>query len=193
MVHGEKVSIRTPEDAVAHGIGYLSEDRKHFGLATGMDVESNIVLASMRRFLSLGFFLASARIRETAATFVRRLGIKTPSVAQKVRPALGRQPAEDRDRQMAGCAIATSCSSTSRRAASTSAPRARSTSCCNALAEQGKAIVMISSELPEVLRLSHRILVMCEGRDHRRAHAGREPRRSRSCSWRPSANRAEAA
>ena len=46
-----------PADAVAHGIGYLSEDRKHFGLATGLDVETNIVLASMRRFLALGFVL----------------------------------------------------------------------------------------------------------------------------------------
>ncbi len=56
-VRGEKVTIRSPADAVKRGIGYLSEDRKHFGLATGMDVESNIVLASMQRYLSLGFFL----------------------------------------------------------------------------------------------------------------------------------------
>ena len=49
-----------------------------------MDVESNIVLASMRRFLSLEFFLRRPVIRDTAASFVKRLGIKTPSVAQKV-------------------------------------------------------------------------------------------------------------
>ena len=66
------------------GIGYLSEDRKHFGLATGMDVESNIVLASCGAFLSLGFFCSKrAGIRDTAASFVRRLAIKTPSVDAK--------------------------------------------------------------------------------------------------------------
>ncbi len=48
-----------------------------------MDVESNIVLASMRRFLSLGFFLKRPVIRDTAASFVKRLGIKTPSTRRK--------------------------------------------------------------------------------------------------------------
>ncbi len=55
FVHGRKVDIRSPADAVRVGIGYLSEDRKRYGLATGMDVETNIVLASFRKFLvSLG-------------------------------------------------------------------------------------------------------------------------------------------
>ncbi len=49
-IHGRKVAIRRPQDAVRAGIGYLSEDRKHFGLATGMDVRNNIVLASLSRF-----------------------------------------------------------------------------------------------------------------------------------------------
>ena len=45
------MSIRTPEHAVANGIGYLSEDRKRFGLATGMDVESNVVMSNLREYL----------------------------------------------------------------------------------------------------------------------------------------------
>ena len=96
------------QDAVQHGIGYLSEDRKHFGLATGMDVESNIALADLRRFLSPGApFLNDARpSARLAASFVKQLGIKTPSVTQTVRQAaLGRQPAENRDRQMAGAGL----------------------------------------------------------------------------------------
>jgi ribose transport system ATP-binding protein len=52
LVHGKRVEIRSPADAVAAGIGYLSEDRKHFGLATGMDVRANIVMASLARFAS---------------------------------------------------------------------------------------------------------------------------------------------
>jgi len=141
-IRNEKVSIRTPSDAVANGVGYLSEDRKHFGLATGMDVESNIVLASMRRFLSLGFFLKRPIIRDTAASFVRRLGIKTPSIAQKVALLSG----GNQQKIVIAKWLVRDCE------------------LLFALAEQGRAVVMISSELPEVLRLSHRILVMCEGR-----------------------------
>ena len=84
IVHGQTASIKTPTDAVKHGIGYLSEDRKHFGLATGMDVEANIVLTTMKRFLSANFFLKQKAIRETALHFVKQLDIKTPNVSQKV-------------------------------------------------------------------------------------------------------------
>src|SRR5580698_2853731 len=57
IVKGVKARMRQPSDAVARGIGYLSEDRKRFGLATKMDVESNIVMSNLRKFLSLNFFL----------------------------------------------------------------------------------------------------------------------------------------
>jgi ribose transport system ATP-binding protein len=162
-IHKEKVSIRTPADAVAKGIGYLSEDRKHFGLATGMDVESNIVLASMRRFLSLGFFLKRPVIRDTAASFVKRLGIKTPSVAQKVALLSGgnQQKIVIAKWLVRDCEILFFDEPT--RGIDVGA-KSEIYKLLNALAEQGRAIVMISSELPEVLRLSHRILVMCEGR-----------------------------
>ncbi|MDB5767130.1 MAG: putative fucose transporter, ATP-binding component, partial [Collimonas fungivorans] len=78
-VHGAKVTIRSPRDAVAHGIGYLSEDRKHFGLATGLDVKTNVAMSSMNRFLTQGLFLDQAAIRDTAQDYVRQLSIKTPS------------------------------------------------------------------------------------------------------------------
>jgi len=162
-IRNEKVSIRTPSDAVANGVGYLSEDRKHFGLATGMDVESNIVLASMRRFLSLGFFLKRPIIRETAASFVKRLGIKTPSVAQKVALLSGgnQQKIVIAKWLVRDCEILFFDEPT--RGIDVGA-KSEIYKLLNALAEQGRAVVMISSELPEVLRLSHRILVMCEGR-----------------------------
>ena len=61
QVHGKQVHIHSPADAVRHGIGYLSEDRKRFGLALGMDVETNIVLATLQRFLRLLGWLDDAR------------------------------------------------------------------------------------------------------------------------------------
>jgi ribose transport system ATP-binding protein len=162
-VRNQEVSIRTPSDAVANGIGYLSEDRKHFGLAVNMDVESNIVLASMRRFLSLGFFLRRPIIRDTAMSLVKRLGIKTPSIAQKVALLSGgnQQKIVIAKWLVRDCEILFFDEPT--RGIDVGA-KSEIYKLLNALAEQGRAIVMISSELPEVLRLSHRILVMCEGR-----------------------------
>ena len=101
-VKGNKVSIETPTDAVKHGIGYLSEDRKHFGLATGMDVASNIVLSTMKRFLAFNFILKHSAINEAARSFIKQLEIKTPSLQQKVSLLSGGRSTKNRDRQMAG-------------------------------------------------------------------------------------------
>ena len=59
-VRGKKVPVRTPSDAVAVGIGYLSEDRKRFGLALGMDVDANMVMANLARFLVVPLLPARA-------------------------------------------------------------------------------------------------------------------------------------
>ena len=162
-VRGQKVVVRSPADAVKHGIGYLSEDRKHFGLATGMDVESNIVLTTMKRFLTGGFFLKQKAIRETALNFVKQLDIKTPSVSQKVAFLSGgnQQKVVIAKWLVRDCEVLFFDEPT--RGIDVGA-KSEIYKLLNTLAEQGRAIVMISSELPEVLRLSHRILVMCEGR-----------------------------
>ena len=162
-VHGKVVSIKSPRQAVAHGIGYLSEDRKHFGLATGLDVETNIVLASLREFVSLGTFLDQAAIRRTAEDYVRRLAVKTPTVSQPVRLLSGgnQQKVVIAKWLLRDCDILFFDEPT--RGIDVGA-KAEIYKLLNALAAQGKAIVVISSELPEVLRLAHRVVVMCEGR-----------------------------
>ena len=163
IVHGQTASIKTLTDAVKHGIGYLSEDRKHFGLATGMDVEANIVLTTMKRFLSANFFLKQKAIRETALHFVKQLDIKTPNVSQKVAFLSGgnQQKVVIAKWLVRDCEVLFFDEPT--RGIDVGA-KSEIYKLLNTLAEQGRAIVMISSELPEVLRLSHRILVMCEGR-----------------------------
>jgi len=162
-VHGTKVSIKSPKDAVAHGIGYLSEDRKHFGLATGLDVKTNVVMSSMNRFLKRGLFLNQPAIRHTVDGFVRQLSIKTPSIDQPVRLLSGgnQQKIVIAKWLLRDCDILFFDEPT--RGIDIGAKN-EIYKLLNALAEKGKAIVMISSELPEVLRMSHRILVMCEGR-----------------------------
>ncbi|HSI56982.1 MAG TPA: sugar ABC transporter ATP-binding protein [Ideonella sp.] len=162
-VHGRAVRIHSPADAVAQGIGYLSEDRKHFGLATGLDVETNIVLSSLRSFAGPGFMLDQRAIRETALSYVQRLDIRTPSVEQPVRLLSGgnQQKIVIAKWLLRDCDILFFDEPT--RGIDIGA-KSEIYKLLGALAGQGKAIVMISSELPEILRMSHRILVMCEGR-----------------------------
>jgi ribose transport system ATP-binding protein len=148
---------------VAHGIGYLSEDRKHFGLATGLDVETNIALSNLPSFVGAHLMLDEAAMRSTAERYVQQLQIKTPSVRQPVRLLSGgnQQKIVIAKWLLRDCDILFFDEPT--RGIDVGA-KAEIYKLLNALAAQGKAIVVISSELPEVLRLSHRILVMCEGR-----------------------------
>jgi ribose transport system ATP-binding protein len=163
LVHGKEVAIRTPADAVAHGIGYLSEDRKRYGLALIMDVEANIVLASLRRFAGRLGLIKFARTKAAAEEQVKGLAIKTPSLAQRVRNLSGgtQQKVVVAKWLTADTEILIFDEPT--RGIDVGA-KSEIYRLLNDLAQQGKAIIMISSELPEILRMSHRILVMCEGR-----------------------------
>jgi ribose transport system ATP-binding protein len=162
-INGVKATIRKPSDAVSRGIGYLSEDRKRFGLATGMDVESNIVMSDLGKFLSARMFLRRSKIRKTAAHFINLLAIRTPSPMQPVRLLSGGNQQKiviakwlERD-----CDVLFFDEPT--RGIDVGA-KSEIYKLLRSLAGQGKAIVMISSELPEILRMSDRIVVMCEGR-----------------------------
>jgi ribose transport system ATP-binding protein len=163
FIHGGKAVIKSPSDAVAHGIGYLSEDRKRFGLATGMDVESNVVMSNLAKYLAMTFLLRKRAIRDTTGRFIRVLNIRTPSATQEVRLLSGGNQQKivvakwlDRD-----CDVLFFDEPT--RGIDIGAKN-EIYKLLRSLADQGKAIVMISSELPEILRMSDRIIVMCEGR-----------------------------
>ena len=162
-VHGKLAHIKSPGDAVRQGIGYLSEDRKRYGLALGMDVETNIVLATFRKFLRAFGRVDAGRTRSVAQQLVERLAIKTPSLRQKVRNLSGgtQQKVVVAKWLTANTDILIFDEPT--RGIDVGA-KSEIYHLLNELARQGKAIIMISSELPEILRMSHRILVMCEGR-----------------------------
>ncbi|MDP9044354.1 MAG: sugar ABC transporter ATP-binding protein [Pseudomonadota bacterium] len=163
LVHGRPARIRSPRDAVTHGIGYLSEDRKQFGLATAMDVQSNIAMSSLARLLRLRMFIDTGAVARTARGYVSRLGIRTPSVAQPVKLLSGgnQQKVVIAKWLLRDCDILFFDEPT--RGIDVGA-KAEIHKLIDALAAQGKAIVVISSELPEILRLAHRVVVMCEGR-----------------------------
>ncbi len=163
LVDGKPVRIRSPQDAVRAGIGYLSEDRKHFGLATGMDVRNNIALATLKRFTGAAGVLRDGAMRQTAQGYIKQLAIKTPSDTQEARLLSGgnQQKVVIAKWLLRDCPILIFDEPT--RGIDIGA-KSEIYKLLNALAAQGRAIIVISSELPEVLRLSHRIAVMCEGR-----------------------------
>jgi ribose transport system ATP-binding protein len=162
-VRGNLIPLRSPEDAVQAGIGYLSEDRKHFGLATGMDVESNITLPSLRRWLKWGVFLKKSAIQDISQQMVDKLRIKTPSLTQTAKLLSGgnQQKVVIAKWLVQDCDVLIFDEPT--RGIDIGAKN-EIYKLLNDLAAQGRAIIVISSELPEVLLLSHRVLVMCEGR-----------------------------
>jgi ribose transport system ATP-binding protein len=162
-VHGRRVDIRSPADAVKLGIAYLSEDRKRYGLALGMTVETNIVLASLNRFMSSFGRIDTGRTRTVAEQRVKDLGIKTPSVRQRTRNLSGgtQQKVVIAKWLTADTDILIFDEPT--RGIDVGA-KSEIYHLLNELARDGKSIIMISSELPEILRMSHRVIVMCEGR-----------------------------
>jgi ribose transport system ATP-binding protein len=162
-IHGKKVSVKTPKDAVEHGLAYLSEDRKRFGIVTTMSVRDNITLPSWARYVASRFWMKDAGLNQAARKFVDMLKVKTPSVNQETRLLSGgnQQKVVIAKWLLRDCDILFFDEPT--RGIDIGA-KAEIYKLLQGLADQGKAIVVISSELPEVLRLSHRIIVMCEGR-----------------------------
>jgi ribose transport system ATP-binding protein len=162
-VHGRPVRINSPTDAVRYGIGYLSEDRKQFGLALGLDVETNTVLAAVQKFLRLLGVVDPRKTRAIADRQVQGLSIKTPSLRQKVRNLSG----GNQQKVVIGKWLTADSNilifDEPTRGIDVGA-KSEIYKLLNDLTRQGKSIIMISSELPEILRMSHRILVMCEGR-----------------------------
>jgi ribose transport system ATP-binding protein len=170
-VHGKPVTIHNPAQAAALGLGYLSEDRKHLGLLLEQDVASNIALPSVRdRFSRFGLFDLAAS-RRTAREMVARLKIKTPSERRVTKNLSGgnQQKVVIAKWLVKDCDILIFDEPT--RGIDIGA-KSEIYDLLNQLTESGKSIIMISSELPEVLRMSHRIVVMAEGRVAGVLHAG---------------------
>ena len=162
-LRGRPVRIGNPADAARLGVGYLSEDRKHLGLLLEQDVTSNVALSTITdRFASWGFLRPKA-MRDRAKEMVDALRIRTPSVDQTVQNLSGgnQQKVVIARWLVKDCDVLIIDEPT--RGIDVGA-KEEIYRLLDELAGQGKSIVMISSELPEVLRMSHRVVVMSEGR-----------------------------
>ena len=162
-VHGKKANIKHPSNAVKQGIGYLSEDRKRYGLALIRNIETNMMLASYENFSMAKLIVNSNKANQTAKGKVDELRIITPSIRQIVNNLSGgnQQKVVMAKWLIRNCDILIFDEPT--RGIDVGA-KSEVYKLMNNLAREGKSIIMISSELPEILRMSHRVIVMCEGR-----------------------------
>ena len=161
-INGQKVTINTPEDAVKSGIGYLSEDRKGYGIVVQKTVAENSTMATLEKYTK-GLFIDKKAEKDVAQKYVESLATKTPSVDQLVVNLSGgnQQKVVIAKWLVRNCDILIFDEPT--RGIDVGAKN-EIYKLMNKLAEEGKAIIMISSEMTEILRMSDRIVVMCEGK-----------------------------
>lgn len=161
-VGGQPVEISSPADAVRHSIAYLSEDRKRYGLLLDKSLVENIALPSYGRW-SRGIVVNDDAAVQTAERFIEQLRIKTPSPWQEVQYLSG----GNQQKVVLAKWLARDCDvliiDEPTRGIDVGA-KEEIYRLLEDLAAQGKAIIVISSEIPEVLRLAHRVAVMWEGR-----------------------------
>lgn len=161
-INGKKVEINSPEDAVSNGIGYLSEDRKRYGIVVGKSVAENTTMATLKEFMS-GLFINRKKEDDVAWKYVKDLKTKTPAVDTEVVNLSG----GNQQKVVIAKWLARNCDilifDEPTRGIDVGA-KSEIYTLMNELVSQGKSIIMISSEMTEVLRMSDRIVIMCEGR-----------------------------
>ena len=161
-INGKKVEIHSPKDAVEAGLSYLSEDRKRFGVVLKKSITENSTLATLQEYTS-GAFIDKPKEARVTQKYVDALKTKTPSIEQLVmnlsggnqqKVVIAKWLVNDSqimifDEPTRGIDVGA---------------KQEIYELMNQLAESGKAIIMISSEMTEILRMSDRVLVMCEGK-----------------------------
>ncbi|AGB84726.1 ABC-type sugar transport system, ATPase component [Serratia sp. FGI94] len=159
---GREVLCRSPQDGLANGIVYISEDRKRDGLVLGMSVKENMSLTALRYFSRLGGSLKQAEERQAVGDFIRLFNIKTPSMEQPIgllsggnqqkvaiaRGLMTRPKVLILDEPTRGVDVGA---------------KKEIYQLINQFKQEGLSIILVSSEMPEVLGMSDRVLVMHEG------------------------------
>jgi L-arabinose transport system ATP-binding protein len=163
LLKGTQINIDKPSDAIKHGIAYLPEDRKDEGIIPIRSVEENINISCRRNHKRYGIFLKKKWEANNAKTYVEKLSIKTPSIYQAVgklsggnqqKVILARWLSENMnliimDEPTRGIDVGT---------------KSEIYNLMYNLTGNGKAILCVSSDLPEVMGISDRLIIMRDGR-----------------------------
>jgi ribose transport system ATP-binding protein len=161
FLNGSQIQINDINAAIKNGIGYITEDRKRDGLALNMTVERNINLAHIPQLLKAGF-VDEAEAKKNAQQYISSLNIKTPSMNQKVGYLSGGNQQKIVLAKWLCNNIKVLIFDEPTRGIDVGA-KFEVYELMNRLSDNGVAIIMISSELPEILGMSDRILVMHKG------------------------------
>ncbi len=163
LIDGKEVHINSPAEAVAHGIGWVPEDRKQHGLVLGMDVKQNTTLAILRRISNRVGAVHLRKEREITAHYREALSIATSDLSKTVKFLSGGNQQK---------VVLAKWLSTKPKILIMDEPtrgidigaKAEFHALMSRLAQQGIGILMISSEMPEIMGMSDRVIVMCQGR-----------------------------
>ena len=162
LVKGKRVDLKSPADAIAAGMAMLTEDRKLTGIMGVLSVKENMTVAALPRF-SPGGILQKRRMTEACAAQKDALAIKTPSLEQLIKNLSG----GNQQKVLVSRWLLTDPDvlliDEPTRGIDVGA-KAEIHRLMSALAKQGKAVLMVSSEMPEIMGMSDRVLVMHEGR-----------------------------
>lgn len=160
-VRGHKVTIRNPNDAMKAGIGFVTEDRKDEGLVLEFSIRDNMVLTNLYSFAPKGV-INDKKEQEFVDMLIKRLQIKTQSASTLVRNLSGGNQQKVVIAKWIGIGLSVLILDEPTRGVDVGAKR-EIYQLMNELTERGVAIIMVSSELPEVLGMSDRIVVVHEG------------------------------
>ena len=161
-IQGKEVNIKSPRQAIAEGIAFLTEDRKGQGLVLAQSIRTNLILANLKGF-SNGPFLNEKKIEEEGQKNISSLRIKTPSIDEIV----GQLSGGNQQKVVIGKWVNTDASififDEPTRGIDVGA-KVEVYNVMNSLVKAGKCVIMISSEMPEILGMSDRVVVMRGGK-----------------------------
>lgn len=162
LLEGREITLRHPGEAIRHGIVYLSEDRKRYGLFLGMDIKKNFSMASLDRLVKCGIIDEERELRE-AEEQAARMRVKMADIEMKIKGLSG----GNQQKVLLGKSLMTRPKvlilDEPTRGVDIGA-KADIYQIIDELSREGVAVVLISSDLPEVIGMSDRVLVMAGGR-----------------------------
>ena len=162
-LHGRKLHIKHPRDAIKNGIALVTEDRRGNGIFGVLSVRENVAVASLDDFVDFHFKINNRKLNQLAEENIKKLSIKTPSTKTKISSLSGGNQQKVIISRWLAVEPDIFILDEPTRGIDVGA-KYEIYNIMIDLARQGKTIIMISSEMPELLGISDRIMVMCEGR-----------------------------
>lgn len=162
LIHGKKVTIKSPRDAIKNRMAFITEDRKLLGLNLIGTVKDNIALVSLANYCIGGSIVNLKKVRDVADTQINKLRIKTPSREQIVNNLSGGNQQKVVLAKWLLCEPDILILDEPTRGIDVGAKAEIYKLIC-IMAQQGKSIIMISSEMPEIIGMSDRVIVLHEG------------------------------